>query len=193
MKKEYALKISSLLIISIVVLSSCYRDNNHPGYVYLPDMDESRAYDTYSENSNYADGKTMQAPVEGTIARGEIPYPYKKDDADLLEAGKTIHNPLNYSHENLERGELLYERFCMNCHGLNGDGKGYLFTSNKFPFPPGDLTAEKAINRPDGEIYHIMTVGFGIMGAHGPQINQEDRWKIVMYIRNDLQQVSESN
>jgi len=39
----------------------------------------------------------------------------------------------------------------------------------------------------DGEIYHSITVGYGIMGAHGGMIVPEDRWKIILHIRNDLQ------
>lgn len=40
---------------------------------------------------------------------------------------------------------------------------------------------------PRGEIFHVITVGFGVMGAHGPQIKQEDRWKIIEYIKVKLQ------
>lgn len=175
------------VLIILFIVTSCYRDNNHPGYVYLPDMDESRAYDTYSENPNYADGKTMQAPVEGTIARGDIPYPLtKENEADVLLAGRTYKNPYEHSPEIIANGKLLYERFCMSCHGELGDGKGHLYTSGRYPYPPGNLLEEKHKIRPDGEIFHVITVGYGIMGAHGPQIRQDDRWKIIAYVR-DLQ------
>jgi hypothetical protein len=35
----------------------------------------------------------------------------------------------------------------------------------------------------DGKIYHTITYGINLMGAHASQINPEDRWKIVMYVR----------
>lgn len=179
-----AYKLLSLLIVGVVFLSSCHRDNNNPGYVYLPDMDESRAYDTYSENPIFGDGKTMQPPVDGTIARGEIPYPYTKENLDdVILAGQTFKNPYAQTPEVLAEGKLLYERFCITCHGNLGDGKGHLYTSGRYPYPPGNLLAEKQKIRPDGEIFHVITVGFGIMGAHGPQISQDDRWKIVSYVR----------
>jgi mono/diheme cytochrome c family protein len=179
------------IIMVAILISSCYRDKNHPGYVFLPDMDESRAYETYSENPNYEDGKTMQGPVEGTIARGEIPYPLTKEkEEDVITAGKTYFNPYKNSKEVLAEGKILYDRFCITCHGELGDGKGHLYTSRKFPFPPGNLLEEKHKQRPDGEIFHVITVGFGIMGAHGPQIKQDDRWKIVAYVR-ELQEKTE--
>jgi hypothetical protein len=187
MMKNKINRVSGIFLILLFFHISCHRDNNNPGYVYLPDMDVSRAYDTYSENPVFEDGKTLQIPVEGTIARGKIPYPYIKDDNDLIKAGKTIFNPLEYTAENKEKGEILFNRFCIHCHGEKGDGQGYLFTSGKFPYPPANLTQEKTINRPDGEIYHIVTVGLGIMGAHGSQIRPDDRWKIIMYVRNELQ------
>ena len=38
-------------------------------------------------------------------------------------------------------------------------------------------------NIPDGEIYHVITVGQGVMMAYGGIMRPEDRWKIVMYVR----------
>ncbi|HEC43986.1 MAG TPA: cytochrome c [Bacteroides sp.] len=188
--KKYTCQVFNLLILFVagmMILSSCKKNPNHPGYVYLPDMDVSRAYETYSENPVFEDGKTLREPVEGTIPRGHTPYPYVKDDLDLMEAGKNIFNPLEPSEANIQQGEVLFTRFCSHCHGHQGDGKGILFTSGRFPLPPGDLTSEKTTNRPDGEIYHIVTVGYGIMSAHGSQILPEERWKIITYVRNVIQ------
>ena len=196
-KKSLAMRQAyTLLIIAfagLTIFSSCKKNPNHPGYVYLPDMDVSRAYETYTENPVFEDGKTLREPVEGTIPRGHTPYPYIKDDMDLAEAGKTIFNPLDASDENLERGKVLFSRFCSHCHGDTGDGKGVLFTSGRFLLPPGDLTAEKAVMRPDGEIFHIVTVGYGGMAAHGSQIPSEERWKIILYVRNVLQSPATQN
>jgi hypothetical protein len=178
---------AGILFITGILLTSCHRGKNDPGYDYLPEMDLSRAYETYSDNPVFRDGKTLQPPVEGTVARDKIPYPFSKNDDDLTEAGKTIINPLEYTSNNLERGRVLYNRFCSNCHGIEGDGLGNLFTAGVYLYPPDDLTQEETRNRPDGEIYHIITVGYGIMGDYGSQISPEDRWKIIMYVRNELQ------
>ncbi|MEX0983282.1 MAG: c-type cytochrome [Bacteroidales bacterium] len=187
MKYLTKVKIVVVFIMAVIFTAACHRDNNHPGYDYLPEMDISRAYEAYSENPVFKDGKTMQPPVKGTVARGKVPYPYTKDDEDQQLAGQTIFNPLEYTRENLERGEVSYNRFCINCHGSKGDGKGNLFTSGVYKFPPSDLTLEAIRNQPDGELYHVITVGKGIMGAHGPQIRPDDRWKIIMYVREELQ------
>lgn len=176
-----------VMLALLIALSSCKKNANHPGFVYLPDMDVSRAYDTYSENPVFEDGKTLREPVEGTIPRGHTPYPYVKDDLDLIEAGKNLMNPLEPTDVIIERGQVLFSRYCSHCHGHKGDGQGVLYTSKRFPLPPGNLTSEKTVNRPDGELFHIVTVGYGIMGAHGSQILPEDRWKIIHYVKEVLQ------
>jgi hypothetical protein len=67
-----------------------------------------------------------------------------------------------------------------------GDGKGHLYTSQKYLYLPADLNSEKIRTNPDGEIFQVITVGYGVMGAHGAQILPDERWKIVSYIREEL-------
>ena len=186
-------KIKYIILILFVVIASCDRKSTERGNSYLPDMQESQAYDTYSENPNFEDSMTLRKPVDGTIPREFIPYHLTKNDMDLKLAGEKYNNPLVINETNLAKGKLQYERFCIQCHGENGDGQGYLFTSKKYAFPPANLTLEKTVIRPDGEIYHIINVGLNIMGAHASQISQDDRWRILMYIRNDLQNKNKNN
>jgi mono/diheme cytochrome c family protein len=171
-----------------MILFSCDRTNNDAGYDYFPDMYYSKAYETYAENPNFADGKTLREPVEGTVPVDFVPYPYKKSDEDRLLAGKKLINPLHAEEEVLLRGEIMYARYCLQCHGEKGDGKGSLYTGGKYIFPPASLVNEKMRKAPDGELYHVISVGHGVMMEHGSIIRPEDRWKIVAYMRKKLQQ-----
>lgn len=176
-----------IYLLSIVLFFfACDRDNNNRGYSYFPDMENSVAYETYSPNPNFTDGATMRKPVEGTVPRGHIPYQYKKTDEDMVRSGLELKNPYSPTPAVLDSGKMLFERFCIHCHGEKGDGKGYLFTSGRYPFPPRSLVAPEAQIKPDGEFFHNITVGFGVMGAHGSQVLPDERWKIVTYIRNVL-------
>jgi hypothetical protein len=176
-----------LVLAFAISLSSCDRDNNHPGWDFFPDMAYSHAYETNSTNPALKGGKTMLEPVPGTISRDFIAYPYQKTDEHRLLAGKVLENKMPYTRENLERGKKVYDSFCLVCHGEKGDGKGFLFTSGKYPYPPASLINDKVKAIPDGEIYHVITVGFGIMGAYGSQIRPDDRWKTILYIRRELE------
>ena len=35
-------------------------------------------------------------------------------------------------------------------------------------------------------MFHTITYGKGLMGAHASQLTQEERWLLVMYIRNQF-------
>lgn len=168
-------------------LGSCDRDRNHPGYSYFPDMMESRAFEPYSENPNFEDSLSLRMPAPGTIPRGVIPFNFEKSIENRTLAGVTVFNPTEMKMRDVAEGGKLYKIYCYNCHGLKGNGKGFLFTSGKYPFPPRSLVTDIMKATPRGEIFHVITVGFGVMGAHGPQIKQEDRWKIIEYIKVKLQ------
>jgi hypothetical protein len=177
----------TLWIFAIFTLASCDRDDNSPGYIFYPDMAYSRSYETYSPNPVFENGYTMRDPAEGTIPRDVVPYPYEKNDEDRLMAAKTLINPIDLNTEALERGKKMYEVYCQICHGPQGDGKGYLFTSGKYTYPPASLISEKMLLAPKGDIFHVITVGHGIMAAHGTMVQTEDRWKISMYVKEVLQ------
>lgn len=175
------------LIFGFLLLSSCDYNRRTTGWNYMGDMVNSPAYESYAPNPNFADGKTMQAPVEGTIPRGMVPYAFEKTDEDRALAAKTLINEIESTPENLERGKREYDIFCMQCHGEKGDGLGSLYVSKKYPYPPASLLSEKMMANPEGDIYHVITVGHGIMAEHGSMIQPEDRWKIAMYIKQELQ------
>jgi len=175
------------LAATVIFGSSCNRDNNSPGWDYFPDMAYSFAYESYSPNPNFADGKTLREPVKGTISRELIPFPYEKTDEDRIRAGKELVNPIPLNDTTLARGKDEYTAYCMMCHGEKGDGLGYLYTSKKYIYPPANLLADKVKALPEGQIYHTITLGIRIMGAHGSQLRPEDRWKIVHYVKTVLQ------
>lgn len=177
-------------LILLLGFSSCSHDRNNPGYAYFPDMSQSVAYEAYAENAVYKDGKSMQMPVEGTIPREMIPYQYEKGLEGQQKAGEELVSPLEVSSDVLLEGQKQYDVFCVICHGTEGKGDGYLFTSKLFPAQPTDLTADIIQNMPDGEIYHIITHGSlsGLMGSHGSQIKPEDRWNIIVYLKNSFSQ-----
>ena len=177
-----------LAAFASLAMISCDRTRSSTGWDYMPDMYYSNAYESYTANPNFADGLTMRTPVEGTVPRDMEPFPWKKTDEDRISAGEAMVNPYVATEENLARGEVAYGIFCLSCHGGLGKGEGFLFTSEKYPYPPADLTMENVVDLKDGAIYHSITVGYGIMGAHGNQIRQDDRWKIILHIRENLQQ-----
>lgn len=180
------LKILSFLMV-LVVAAACNRDKNDPGHTFFPDMSYSRAYETYTTNPVFTDGFTMRLPAEGAIARGTMPYPYKAKSFDeQVKAGLELVNPIVVSEQVLAEGKAQYEIFCISCHGELGKGDGHLYTSKLFPAKPTSLVEPFVQNKPDGEIYHVITMGSisGLMGSHSSQVLPQNRWKIIHYVRS---------
>jgi hypothetical protein len=183
----FAIRLLPLLACILLFLPGCDRRPNHPGWDYFPDMFYSPAYQTWSGNPVLADSMTMLTPVEGTIPRHMIPFQYERTDQDRERAGRELVNPVQASATAIERGRKVYSVYCMNCHGERGDGQGYLFTSGKYLVPPASLVDRQARDWPDGDIYHVISLGYGVMAEHASLMLPEDRWKSIIYIREELQ------
>lgn len=128
-------------------------------------------------NGLFKDGIGMRRPVEGTVARGFMPYAFAgKPDA----AGKNLLNPLPPTKEVLQRGKERYLTYCSPCHGNFGAGDSRL--RGQFPLPP-TLHSDKVRNWPDGNIFHVITEGQNVMPSYASQISRDDRWAVINYMR----------
>lgn len=129
-----------------------------------------------SSTELFTDGRSMRTPVEGTVAKGFIPYPYMGVD----EPVEYLSNPLLPTVENLKLGKKKYLTFCSPCHGNFGDGDSRL--KGQFPNPPS-LHSQRLRDFEDGMLYHTITNGKNIMPSYAAQVEREERWAIVNYIR----------
>jgi mono/diheme cytochrome c family protein len=169
---------SILAMVVMLTLTSCWGDKTKPNYQYMPDMYKSVGYETYSENPNYANGMTTQTPVEGTIARGQVPYEYS-DTNEGYEAAKTdLKNPLEINEENMAKGKQLYDIYCISCHGKIGEGDGMLVQREKILGVPNYKDREIT----EGSIYHVIMHGRNLMGSHASQLKAKERWQVTMYV-----------
>ena len=139
-------------------------------------MDEQAKLVPQSSSEIFADGRGMRLPVEGTVARGFIPYPFMGE----ANPKEVLSNPYFPTKENLELGQRKFLTYCSPCHGNYGDGDSRL--AGQFPNPP-TLHSDRARNFEDGMIYHIITNGQNVMPSYASQVTREERWAIVNYIR----------
>lgn len=181
------IRLTAVVAISVLIFSSCDRTRIQKGYEYFPDMGHSLAYETYSPDKAMSNGITMQLPVLGSIPREMIPYQYPATPEGRLQAGKDLTCKFEANEASLARGKEMFTLFCENCHGSAGKGDGHLYTSGKFTMQPASLISERMMAAPIGEVFHVITMGWNTMGAHGPQIRPDDRWKIALYVKNTLQ------
>ncbi len=126
----------------------------------------------------FRDGIGMRRPVEGTVARGFLPYPFAGMKADSV--ARFLVNPLPATKEVISLGKERFLTYCSPCHGNFARGDSRL--QGQFPSPP-TLQSDQVRNWPDGRIYHIITVGQNAMPSYAAQISRKDRWAIIRYIR----------
>ncbi len=98
------------------------------------------------------------------------------------EEARAVENPIAVSPEAEEEGSGLYRRYCRRCHGDIGKGDG-MATAFIQP-PPKDITTAEAQDRmSDGEIFYKITEGKKPMPAMGERLSEDERWKIVLFVR----------
>jgi len=134
-----------------------------------------------SRSDFFTDQRSERAPVEGSVARGQL-----REDA-YFYTGKLANNPGDYmpfpvTKEVLERGRERYNIYCAPCHSRLGDGNGFI-PSRGFARKPPSFHDPRLRKAAVGYFYDVISNGFGIMPDYASQIPPQDRWNIVAYIR----------
>jgi mono/diheme cytochrome c family protein len=198
--KRLEIALGVLLVAVVVAHLSLRSDHERRNVEFLPDMVSSPAYGSQAANPVFTDGKTMQAPPDGTVARGFLPLhaagvpldvttPFKELPAEQVEAWNRLQPPWDWEKldgparaDVLARGAFIYSNFCIVCHGPSGAGDGAV-TKLGVP-PPTPLTGDGAKEKSDGRLYRIVTCGEGSMASYATQVAREDRWNVIRYIRS---------
>ncbi|MDT8340729.1 MAG: cytochrome c [Longimicrobiales bacterium] len=92
-------------------------------------------------------------------------------------------NPVEPTAASLERGKVVFDRYCAVCHGVDGVGANALILEKWQALVVYDLAGPVVQGYPDTYIYGMMRVGRGLMPQYGHQITHFDRWHVVNYVR----------
>jgi mono/diheme cytochrome c family protein len=80
-----------------------------------------------------------------------------------------------------ERGTVMFNTYCVPCHGMTGEGDG-LVVEHGFPAPPS-LTSGRAPTMSDVELFNVISFGSGTMPSYAGQMARDDRWKAILHLR----------
>lgn len=166
----------ALLILVALLTVSCGK-KSIPNLEYMPDMYRQISMKAQEWDPHSPNGVGMKTPPAGTVPINYEPYTIGLLDTNAANA---LQNPLTGTSEVLEAGRKYYNTFCVVCHGVTGDGKGYIVP--KFTMPPS-LLSDKLLAWPDGRIYHTVVMGQGLMPNYRQQIPSDKRWAIIHYVR----------
>jgi mono/diheme cytochrome c family protein len=143
-------------------------------------MHDQPKYVPLREAAFFGDERSARPIVPGTVARGQL-----REDT-LLYTGKvggadSTLFPYAVDAQVLARGRQRFDIFCSPCHGRTGQGDG-MVVRRGFRRPP-TFHQDRLRNAPVGQIFDVITNGFGAMPDYATQIQAADRWAIVAYLR----------
>jgi mono/diheme cytochrome c family protein len=110
-----------------------------------------------------------------------VPMSGREIVLDRDVAAETLRNPIPASGESVARGDSLFKKLCVPCHGLSMAGDGPV--AAQF-MPPPDLLAQQTRGRKDGYIYSYIRHGGVVMPSYGFQVSAEEAWHLINFIRH---------
>lgn len=169
-------------IFAILLLASCGKDHSQPNIEVIQDMMESPTIKPQEYDEGSPNNSGMRVPPAGTQPVGFVPYKY----AASFENSAKNKNPLagDFSEETLKVGLKFYQTNCLLCHGSLGEGGEKMSIGEKMALKPPSILTAKINKWSDGEMYHVITMGQGVMGPYASHIPQEYRWQVVNYVRH---------
>jgi len=126
-------------------------------------------YDYAEPTKLFADGTSLQAPPDGTVARDDPTWQAALADRPPMTAAL------------LARGRERYGIYCAVCHDLAGYGQG-IVPSRGFPHPPS-YHIDRLRNAPSSYLVDVITHGHGAMYSYADRVAPADRWAIAAYIQ----------
>ena len=161
-----------------------------PPFEIFPDMNYQDKVKDQQASAFFSDGMASRQPVPGTVAE-EMPaqndyWATGKWDATHWGDGIPAHEAkdgapaLQVDALNMARGRERYSIDCAVCHGAAGDGKGI---TSQYGINATSYQSDRLRAMNDGEIFNTITNGKGQMMGYGYNVDIDDRWRIIMYIR----------
>ncbi len=201
-------------MLMTLVMACSTAGGNKTGHEFMPDMVhqvgyEANYYDYYYFNrwgseKEYKKFAMPRLPVKGTIARGyagssnfadagvstpngAVPYYFGNTEDERIRASRElVINPYPITEKGLAVGKKLFEINCSICHGVKGDGAGYLVRDDggKYPVAPANFQQDTFYKSSNGRYYHAIMYGKNMMGSYADKLSYEERWQVIHYIRS---------
>ncbi len=185
------------LAVALVALlpGGCTPFDDAMATIFGRNMRDQRSFDPYENPVLPPEGSVPMAagnyaanPFDVNVGQPEgsadLPPPFTQMEmTQRPEVVDSLTNPVPPTPESLARGEELYERVCIVCHGPDGNGANAYLLPVHPALQTQNLASETTIARSDGYIYGMIRVGRLLMPAYGHQIGHYDRWHIVNYVR----------
>lgn len=193
--------LGGLIPLTIAIRERANPSKPDPKVHFFQDMDNQPKLKAQQRSPIFADRRANRPTVVGTVARGEL----RLDDHYELGFVMVTHpvneqpaprffddfpESINVDEPFLRQGQKMYNISCSVCHGKDGGGLGPIHTRALTVgagatgwVQPTDLHSDLVRSRPNGHIYNTINNGIRNMSGYGTQLEPQDRWAIVAYVR----------
>jgi len=184
--------------LALMTLAGCKPLDDGMVLIFGRSMRDSRSFDPYENprpapvgsvafaagNYPLADGDVNLGQPEGVV----IPYFTQSDLGPVVGVGgpavQGLVNPTDPTDAaSLARGEEMYMRFCVVCHGPDGVGANAYVADKHVLLPAYNVSGAQVAQYTDQYLYAMVRVGRGLMPEYGSRITHFDRWHVVNYLR----------
>jgi mono/diheme cytochrome c family protein len=142
-------------------------------------MQRQQKYKAYQTSEYHADGLAMRTPPAGTVPFHGVGDPAVQ--AGTGPDGKPVAvAPVPPTPRLLALGRKRFDIHCAVCHGVLGDGESQVALNMSQRRPPS-LHLYRDV--PDGYLYQVISLGFGLMPSYAADLSPEERWGVVLYLR----------
>jgi len=195
MKRSQLTTVSTFALFAAVALSAagCRGETSKDPPVFgIRNMYDQPRYDDQEESAYFDDKRTMRPIPEGAVSREQNPdltvTSGRTEDnmGYVLAVPKSVVDTYGGMEKTLERGHERYGIYCAPCHDNTGSGQGMVkkraVAGGAAAFVPPTFHQDRIRHMPDGQLYATIANGKSNMPAY-PQIQVNDRWAIVAYVR----------
>lgn len=166
-------KNSSIILIVFVLVNVAFLSCQQK-------MADQPKYKPLEASSFFEDGASSRTLIKETVPRGHLRadkvfYEGKDKDGNFVSEV-----PVTVDLATLKRGQERYNISCSPCHGYTGYGDG-MVVRRGFP-KAASFHEERFANYPAGQLFQVISEGFGVMPGYAYQIDVKDRWAIIAYI-----------
>ena len=184
--------------LALTTLAGCKPLDDTMVFIFGRSMRNQRSFDPYENTRPAPENSVAFAAGNYTAAFGEVNIgqpiegadlpPFTQNDLGTPGVGDAVIqglvNPLDPSDPAvLERGQELYLRFCVVCHGPDGVGANAYIAAYNPVLPAYNLSGPQVAGYSDQYIYAMIRVGRGLMPEYGSRISNFDRWSVIAYVR----------
>jgi mono/diheme cytochrome c family protein len=138
------------------------------------------------------------SPAKPMMTPAPDPFPARPTPSVVMANGKIVQqwqapadeakqvNPMKGNADSAKFGREYYMQKCVDCHGKEGKGNGWMSQNAKRdgkPLPPTNLASKMVQANTDGELFWKITNGRSPMPAHRVRFDDDQRWHIVSFLR----------